>query len=33
MYRTEADLIMGFNCLALAILETEDKHGWCVVVE
>ena len=25
MYRTEADLIMGFNCLALAILETESR--------
>ena len=25
MYRTEADLIMGFNCLALAILETDSR--------
>ena len=25
MYRSEADLIMGFNCLALAILETESR--------
>ena len=25
MYRDEADLIMGFNCLALAVLETESR--------
>ncbi len=25
MYRSEADLIMGFNCLALAVLETESR--------
>ena len=25
MYRDEADLIMGFNCLAMAILETESR--------
>ena len=25
MYRSEADLIMGFNCLSLAILETESR--------
>ena len=25
MYRSEADLIMGFNCLALAVLETEAR--------
>ena len=25
MYRNEADLVMGFNCLALAILETDSR--------
>ena len=25
MYRSEQDLIMGFNCLALAVLETESR--------
>ena len=25
MFRSEADLIMGFNCLALAVLETESR--------
>ena len=25
MYRSEADLNMGFNCLALAALETESR--------
>lgn len=25
MYRSEADLIMGFNCLALAVIETESR--------
>ena len=25
MYRSEADLIMGFNCLAIAVLETESR--------
>ncbi|MBQ9892424.1 MAG: hypothetical protein IJM35_04640 [Bacteroidales bacterium] len=25
MYRSEADLIMGFNCLALAVLSTESR--------
>lgn len=25
IYRNEADLIMGFNCLALAVLETESR--------
>lgn len=25
MYRNEADLIMGFNCLALAVLKTESR--------
>lgn len=25
MYRNEADLIMGFNCLALAVLDTESR--------
>lgn len=25
MYRSEADLIMGFNCLALAVLETDSR--------
>jgi hypothetical protein len=25
MYRSEADLIMGFNCLAVAVLETESR--------
>ena len=25
MYRSEADLNMGFNCLALAVMETESR--------
>ena len=25
MYRSEADLIIGFNCLAIAVLETESR--------
>ena len=25
MYRSEADLIMGFNCLAAAVLRTESR--------